>query len=257
MTASPDTLKAFILHLERATARQANVESLQKLLTQQALLAGAEIVPAIDAQQMTQAQNEAAYRRRIFLPFYPFALKPAEIACFLSHRRAWQTMLEQGCAAAFITEDDMQPRPNFAQALALAAAHIQACGLIRFPHRDREKGRLLAQQGQTKLIRPAVVGLGAVSYMLSRAAAEKLLAATRQFDRPLDVTLQMFWLTKIRPAALSPGGIAEISARLGGSTLTQKRDWRQKLSHEVRRPLYRAQICLLSYVKTWFSRLEP
>ncbi|KAA6405741.1 glycosyl transferase [Candidatus Tokpelaia sp.] len=243
-------LPAFILHLGRAAARQENVDSLQRLVAQQVLFTGAEVLPAIDAEQMPQAQSEAVYRRKIFLPFYPFALKPAEIACFLSHRLAWQTMLERGCAAALITEDDMQPRENFAEALALAAAHIQACGLIRFPHRDRESGRLIAQQGQTELISPAPVGLGAVSYMLSRKAAEKLLAETRHFDRPLDVFLQMFWVTKIHPAALRPGGIAEISAKIGGSTLTQKRTIGQKLRHELLRPLYRAQIALLSHLKT-------
>lgn len=250
MVAASGKLPAFILHLGRAAARQENVDNLQRLLAQQTLFAGAEVLPAVDAEQLTQAQIQAVYRRKIFLPFYPFVLKPAEIACFLSHRLAWQTILEQGREAALITEDDMQPRENFAEAAALASAHIQACGLIRFPHRDRERGRLLAQQEQTRLISPAPVGLGAVTYMLSRKAAEKLLAETRHFDRPLDVFLQMFWITKIHPAALRPGGIAEISARIGGSTLTQPRTIGQKLRHELLRPLYRAQIALLSHLKT-------
>lgn len=248
--ASPPSIKAFILHLGRARARQSHAEALALALPQLGCAGGAEILPAIDAQKLTEAEIKAVCRRKIFYPAYPFSLKPAEIACFLSHRAAWQALLDQGFNAAFITEDDMQPQAEFAQGMALAAAHIGACGLIRFPHRNRERGRILAQAGKVKLIRPSIIGLGAVAYLLSREAAAELLAFTRRFDRPLDVMLQMFWRSGVHSAALCPGGIAEISAQLGGSTLAEKRNLRQKLRHEILRPLYRGQINLLSRLKS-------
>jgi len=242
-------ISAAIIHLPRASARAAQAEKLRAQLAALPDIEGAAILPAIDAQELDPAQIAAVYRRKIFMPFYPFPLKAAEIACFLSHRAAWAALLASKAEAAFIAEDDMRPRTGFAEGFALAAENISQCGLIRFPHRDREKGKLIAASGNIKLIRPAVVSFGTVAYMLSRAAAEKLLQQTQHFDRPLDVFLQMFWISGVRPAALIPGGIAEISAKLGGSTLTQKRELAAKLQHELMRPLYRLQIRLLSWLK--------
>lgn len=245
-------IKAFILHLNRAEARAAHVKHLCGILRQQTMFCAAEIIPAQDALLLTEEQITACYRRKIFLPFYPFALKAAEIACFLSHRKAWQALLDQGCDAAFIAEDDMQPNTYFAEALILAYQNIQDCGFIRFPHKKREKGSVYKQSssGRIKLIRPNRIGLGAVAYMLSRQAAAALLKITERFDRPVDVLLQMFWLTKIRPFSAQPGGICENSAALGGSTLAQKQSLRQKAQRELLRPFYRGQISLLSCIKS-------
>jgi len=244
-------IDSYIIHLERAGQRAPQAAELRRLLSALPETAGgkAQILPATDVQSLTPAQIAAVYRRKILMPFYPFQLRPAEIACFLSHRRTWQALIDSGAEAAFIAEDDMRPRPNFAEGFALAAENISQCGLIRFPHRDREKGELIAASGGTKLIRPAIVSFGTVAYLLSRAAALKLLRQTQHFDRPLDVLLQMFWVTGVRPAALRPGGVAEISAELGGSVLTQKRGLAAKLQHELLRPLYRLQICFLSWAR--------
>lgn len=250
--ASAPPVAAYIIHLARAESRAAQAEALRRQLAAMPACLEAQILPARDAQNLTAAEIAAVYRRKIFAPFYPFQLKAAEIACFLSHRAAWQNLLDSGAPAGFISEDDMRPRANFSEAFALARAQIHNCGLIRFPHRDREKGSVIGQSGQTQLIRPRFIGLGAVAYMIDRRAAAKLLAATRHFDRPLDVFLQMFWVSGVRPGSLRPGGITEISAQLGGSTLTQQRSSpAEKLRRELRRPLYRAQIALLSLCRIW------
>jgi len=246
---APGSIRAYIIHLERAAGRRAHAEKLTQTLPQQAAIESAEILPAVDARDLPERAQDAVYKTKLIRPHYPFALKPAEIACFLSHRKAWAALLDGGADAAFITEDDMRPRASFTESILLARRHIRQCGLIRFPHRDREKGRILAASGETELIRPRMVGLGAVAYMLSRDAASWLLEETAQFDRPLDVFLQMFWLSGIHPAAIRPSSVAEVSNELGGSTLTQRRGFGAKLRHEILRPLYRAEIAVLSAFK--------
>jgi len=230
-------IKAFIIHLERAKEREAQVANLQA-----ALLMPSDIVPAIDAQGLNADEMTQCYRRSLHKPAYPFALSANEIACFLSHRQVWRLIVEQKCAGSLILEDDANIGADFAAAFALACRSLTADTFIRLPHRLREQGQLLAHEGGARLIKPDVVGLGQVAYLISREAAATLLEATEVFDRPVDVLLQMFWLTKVRPLSILPSGISEISAQIGGSTLHKKLKIIEKAQRELLRPLYRWRI---------------
>jgi len=234
-------IKAFIIHLERAHNRQPQVEKLMA-----ALPVTAEIVPAVDGKNLADADVARYYQPRLHQPFYPFTLSINEIACFLSHRKAWTTLIEQGCTAGFILEDDAAIGDDFAAAFVLARTFMTPRSLIRFPHRAREKGKTLTQHGNVRLMMPQPAGLGQVAYLLSRSVAEQLLKVTETFDRPIDVALQMFWLTKIRPLSILPSGISEISPQLGGSTLHKKHRGVEKWRREILRPLYRWQIARCS-----------
>jgi len=139
-------------------------------------------------------------------------------------------------------KDDIEITPIFHDALALAYdfAHHEHSGneryFIRFPPRYREKGKRLGYKNGISLLRPTPVGLGTQMYFLNKPAAERLLAAIYPFDRPIDVTLQMFWQTHVRPLCILPSGIGEISAKLGGSTIQNKKRGIEKWRHEILRP---------------------
>jgi len=234
-------IKSFIIHLDRAQAREAQVARLRADLP-----IASEIVAAIDAQSLNADKVAHIYHRTIHQPAYPFALSRNEIACFLSHRQVWAMIVEQNCAAGLILEDDAHLDADFANAFALACDFMTEQHFIRFPHKLREKGEVLAERHGVRLIMPSVVGLGQVAYLVSRKAAEQLLASTMVFDRPVDVLLQMFWLTKVRPLSILPSGIREISAQIGGSSLHGKRTMREKWRREILRPLYRWRLARLS-----------
>lgn len=206
-----------------------------------------EIIDAVDATQLSDGEIDAVYRRNLHAPRYPFALNRREIACFLSHRKAWRAIVDLGLKAGFVVEDDVALEETFAAAFAAACAHLQPGDFLRFPFRaDREKGgEVLARDG-VRIIRPNPVGLGMVAQLVSRDAALRLLDATTTFDRPVDTTAQMTWVTGLSPLSVLPGGVSEVSARLGGSTIQQKRSVADKLAREVLRPIYRMKIALRS-----------
>ncbi|UXM94782.1 glycosyltransferase family 25 protein [Bartonella sp. HY329] len=234
-------IKAFIIHLERAKDRQAQVEALSASLP-----FSCEITAAIDANILDQNVIDNHYKPKSQKPFYPFALSRTEIACFLSHRKAWQQIIDQGLVGAFIFEDDVTLTADFELSLATALPFMNEDTYIRFPFRERESGKILAQKQNHRLIEPCPVGLGQVAQYIGRNCAQKLLDATMQFDRPVDTTLQMFWLTNVRPLSVLPGGVSEISAALGGSTVQKKTRFWDKLRREILRPLYRKRIASLS-----------
>ncbi|AGB74003.1 glycosyltransferase family 25 protein [Rhizobium tropici] len=228
----------FLIHLLRVKQRQQHAERLLKLLP-----FSTSILPAIDGRLLSKRERRGFYQRQLHQPFYPFELSNAEIGCFLSHRKAWQAIVDQNIDIAFVIEDDIELDDSFYRSLALAFAHIGPDDFIRFPmRRGRESGRQIAKVGEIALIEPTCPGLGMGAQLVTRGAAIKLLKATEQVDRPVDVFLQMFWVTGVIPKSVTPAGIHEISGSLGGSTLRQRRPLLQKCMHEILRPLYRSRI---------------
>lgn len=239
---SQPVIRGFVVHLDRARDRMPQVERLMAKLP-----VPSEIVEAVDGSRLTAAEIDRVYRRRLYKPSYPFAMSFGEIACFLSHRKAWAAIVEQNIDAGLIFEDDVEIDDSFHAAFEAAKACFKPGAFIRFPFRmGKEHGTRILTQGQVNVIQPTRVGLGMVAQLVSRDAAVRLLQATVFFDRPVDTTVQMSWLTHITPLAVLPGGVHEISSQLGGSTIKGHRTLMERLSREVLRPLYRARIALRS-----------
>ncbi|NKJ08890.1 glycosyltransferase family 25 protein [Rhizobium sp. SG741] len=231
-------IKALTIHLARAEKRRAQVEVLSSVLP-----FPSAIVDAVDGRLISEQERCRFYRPYLYRPFYPFTLSDNEVACFLSHRTAWQTIVNDNLDAALILEDDAAVDEHFSASLTLALASLKQGDFIRFPVRDgREYGRLIARAESTSLIEPICPGLGMVAQLISRDAAIKLLKASERIDRPVDVFLQMAWMTAVVPKSVVPSGVQEISACLGGSTLKQDKTWLSKCRHEILRPIYRTKI---------------
>ena len=240
--AAPIRAEAFIIHLSRAEARKPQVERLTATLP-----LPVNIIDAVDGLALGDGEIEAVYRRQLHRPRYPFELRKAEIGCFLSHRKAWQAIVDGGLDAGLIVEDDVEPDEKlFAPALALALETIQPGDYIRFPYRSHtDGGAEVAKAGDIALVEPAHVGLGMQMQLVGRAAAAELLKVTERFDRPVDTTIQMRWLAKICILAVRPPSIRQIGHLLGGTIVQKKsKPLSEVLSREVKRAWYRLAIRL-------------
>lgn len=231
-------VKALTIHLARAVQRRDQVDVLSSVLPFPSM-----IIDAIDGKLISEQERRRFYEPYLFRPHYPFALSNSELACFFSHRAAWQTIVDDNLDAALVLEDDAAADEHFSASLALALADLKQGDFIRFPiKKGRERGRLIAKAESAFLIEPICPGLGMVAQLVSREAAIRLLKASERVDRPVDVLLQMAWVTAVVPKSVVPSGIREISSCLGGSTLTQDRAWLSKCRHEILRPIYRTKI---------------
>ncbi len=240
---------AFIIHLARAEGRRSHVDHLQRTLPMPVA-----VIDAVDGARLTDAEKSAVYHPRLHRPRYPFKLSSSEIACFLSHRKAWQALLDSDLDAALVLEDDVEIDPvTFEVGLALASNAMGWCALVRFPNRPHgDRGPALTFAGDSTLVSPRRVGLGMVTLMLDRGAARSLLVQTDRFDRPVDTFLQLRWQHGVRIGAVRPSGIEEVSAGLGGSTV-QRRQGGFKFGKNLLRTFYRGSVAILS----WHHRGEP
>jgi glycosyl transferase family 25 len=111
-------------------------------------------------------------------------------ACLLSHRAAWTLFLGSGEAHAVFLEDDVRLSPS-AGALLVSDTWIPAgVAVVKLEHYGPAGQRVLLSELRAvgedfRLGRMLSRHTGAAAYILSRAAAETLLAETC-FDLPVD-----------------------------------------------------------------------
>lgn len=238
-------IEAVIIHLARAEARRAQVERIVEACPVPAI-----VLDAVDGRALSAGEIDAVYSRQsLHAPHYPFEMTVGEVGCFLSHRKAWQAIVDSGQDAGLILEDDVEIEPElFASALALARQHVGEHGVIQFQVRDiKTPGPVLASQGAISLARPVVIPLRASCTLYSRQAASRLLAQTERFDRPVDGHLQLHWVTGLRPLIVIPSGVRDKGATIGGTTIQARNvPLLKRLRRELLRPVYRSRISALS-----------
>ena len=170
------------------------------------------------------------------------------IACFLSHRKAWQHIVDQNYKSGLIFEDDAQiDHRQFSQALKTANSQLRDNLIIQFklktPSATERKLGLY-----NHIYAPIVAPLGLVGYLISQQAAKQLLLLTKKIDRPVDDFLRLTKLTRIYSGEIYPSGIKTIDAELGGSTIGNQNMKKQdlsflaKLSREIKRVIYQARL---------------
>ena len=231
--------KAFILHLERASSRAANVQSLSASLPIES-----EVVAAIDGARLTQQELDQAYAPRRFQPRYPFPLTRTEVGVFLSHRLAWRRIVGEALDFAFIFEDDAEIDASaFAALTEFVTLERPAWDYVLLPATPIRSGTPVASRGGLTLLRPDAPPLRAIAQIVSRAAAERLLDRTLPFDRPIDTFMQMTWVTGQPVLVASPSPVRDVSSATGGSTVQRSSmSLAERLRHEAMRPIYRAQV---------------
>lgn len=237
--------KAFVISLPRADHRIPQVKRIVQSLTWPT-----EILQAVDGAALSTEEVEAVYHPRRYRPVYPFSLRRGEIGCFLSHRKAWLRILRDGLDAAVILEDDVElEQPQFDGTLEFARSNAEQGDYIQF--QVRETGphpvcidRICKDGHRRQLVQPAVVPLRTTAQLVTRAAAYRLLDATRTIDRPVDTFLQMVWETGVRMRIVEPSFVSEVSEQLGTNTIGHSShglSW-HRLRRELLRPWYRERI---------------
>jgi len=233
-------VKAYVIHLQRARCRQTLVRALLRAIPTHTV-----VLPAVDGKTLSEEYVRDVYQSALHCPPYPFDLLSAEVGCFLSHRRAWQSILEDDCDAGLIVEDDVAVSSTmFKETVRAAMASVRPDEFIRFPIKPRQEcGAVTRAVGGLTLIEPHLPGLGMQLQLVGREAARQLLDASARFDRPVDSFVQMQWLHGVRVLSARPVVVRDATEMHDGSTVqTHRKDIIDRLSREVYRPIFRLSI---------------
>ena len=236
--------KCFIIHLKRAVKRKKTVQSIKLNMKCET-----KIIDAIDGNTLTDKYISKVLNYSSHLhPKYPFNLNNGEIGCFLSHREAWKTIVDEKLMAGFIIEDDCElDIKKFNKSFEIALKFVKKLGYIQFQTREIPNNfmKIINIDG-VKILQPKIVPLRTSAQLISYDAALLLLKKSTEIDRPVDGFLQVFWSTGQNISCINPSGIRDITQISGGSTLSVKQSRRSSISRSLIRFLYRLKIRVYS-----------
>jgi GR25 family glycosyltransferase involved in LPS biosynthesis len=183
------------------------------------------------------------YSRLQNLLFYKYSVSAPEMACYLSHRAIWREIADGQAEAALVFEDDafIKDDTAFYQALDDIRRNLGHFDVVKF-HDFRPKAAAVTKTvGQTTLASYRWLPTSAACYLISKAAARKLLARERLF-RPIDVDWTYAWELGVKiwsvhpnPVVTDDEGISSISdARSTAGRSPWRRVWNEILTVQKR-----------------------
>jgi glycosyl transferase family 25 len=180
-------------------------------------------------------------------------LRPNEIACALSHKKALEVFMASGAEAAVILEDDAVLYAGFKEFVDRVVALPIAWDAVSLENRKQKPlwPALATFDNGLGLHATGWVSFGSAGWLYSRAGAAKVLNSLARFHNAFDTHLGYFWshgfevLSAFPPVIGSEEGpstidegIAQREVREKNLTALQWVRWRAKrIEHELRKRL--------------------
>ncbi|WP_110458392.1 glycosyltransferase family 25 protein [Shewanella algidipiscicola] len=195
--------KVFVINLARSPERMARIS--QQLADANVPF---ERIEGVDGNLLSDAEIEQVSPAALVRKHYYRALNKGEVGCSLSHKKAWQQIVDDQLDFAFILEDDIDLESNFADVVELMAG---------LPHANWDFIKLYPlRKGSPKNIRQSVAyrqhqfisyhkfPLSAVAQVISHQGATRLLQHMPYVVQPVDGHLKSWWSLGIYPFGLIP-----------------------------------------------------
>lgn len=163
------------------------------------------------------------YSRLKNLIFSKQNLSPAEISCYLGHRKIWKEFLETDQKSCLIVEDDLKINHEESFKKAIGAANDSRSWDILKLHDYKTKKILNKEHWHTlTIVDYKYPSSCTTAYLINRYAAEKLLQRKKIY-RAVDEDFSNCWEFNIKVRSIIPNPIGENSQSFGGSIIEKTR----------------------------------
>lgn len=199
-------------------------------------------VAAVDGSRLSKAERDAAYSPALNARTYYKELSPGEIGAYLSHIEAWSTIVDDGLEHAVILEDDAVVDTSFPE-LGQLLARLRDWDYLKLtgPRGNKRIRDAVPLGARHRLVRYDKVPTGAYAQVVSRRGAQRLLASSRPFGRPVDVDLQHPWEKDIHVLGIEPAMVGHdpafpsaITSRAGGTGRQRRSSFLRRLRFRLR-----------------------
>jgi glycosyl transferase family 25 len=231
--------KVLVINLERSPERLAAIRS-----QLDAIGVPFERINAFDGKTLSDEFIEKVSPADVVTKTYHRALSKAEVACSLSHKKAWQQIIDDGLDFGVVLEDDVELLDNFKDVLTLLAElpHTE-WDFIKLYALRRGGGKNIAKRfdfrGHT-FVTYHRYPLGFVGQAVSRQGAESLVRNLPYVTEPVDGQLKSWWEAGVYPFGLVPycittdlDGVSDINPGGGLEEMEQNRV--VKIKNKIRR----------------------
>ena len=169
-----------------------------------------ERIEGVNGWKMSQAEIEAAYDPALNKRRYKLPLVPAEIGCYLSHRKACGRIAEGDSAGGFIFEDDLKAAADLAPILeALSTDPLDDWDMVKLFAFDQNLKVLGSRflMDQIRIVQPYKIPTCLIGYALTQEGAQKLMSRSVKIFRPVDEDQKFFWETGLKISCVLPSPI--------------------------------------------------
>lgn len=212
-----DTPPVFVINLDKSPERMSRIaKRLDELFIPFERISGvygAELSQEEIAQYYCPKLNKKNYRRPLGL---------GEIGCYISHIKAWQTIVDRKLPCGLILEDDIVIEEGLADLTKEFGRLSDTFDIVKFFNKKKNP-KIVDSVDFTrkyKLCRFKKIPIGNYAQLISLAGAKKLLKTYEKFGRPVDEDLQHWWesdtnVIGVMPSVVRPneGAQSDIDAQ--------------------------------------------
>jgi len=250
-----ENFELYVINLDRSKDRWAKING---HLTGYGLLA--QRISAVDAKALPFEALQKYYNSEMNRTDFFIGLKPVEIGCFLSHRKALKAFLNDSKKPfAIILEDDVEfvVHPQAFCEQWLEVLNVDSPVMLKLfkrrPISGKKEWPCVTTPDQNsyldKVVHAKLVPLGTQGQIVNRAAAANLLVAFEKFSMPVDVAYQHWWHHGVKVLVATPNQLNEISQIVGGSNIAGSLDltFGSKVKRELGRSWFRLKLKVASF----------
>lgn len=206
-----DTPPVFVINLDKSPERMVRIaKRLNELFIPFERISGvygAELSQEEIAQYYCPKLNKKNYRRPLGL---------GEIGCYISHIKAWQTIVDRKLPCGLILEDDIVIEEGLADLAKELGRLPDTFDIVKFFNKKKNPKIVDSVDfaGKYKLCRFKKIPIGNYAQLISLSGAKKLLKTYEKFGRPVDEDIQHWWesdtnVIGVMPSVVRPNESAQ------------------------------------------------
>lgn len=223
-------VQLIVISLKRSLERRASVDEQLK---------GSDIewnyIDAIDSTDVKSITALRNYDRSKRLLFTGYDMSLGEIACFVSHRMAWERCVQTG-RTSLILEDDFLLNCKLEDIFQIVRELYDNFDILKLQGTFERKYIIICSFDGLKFVKHFDDPRGAVAYIIKPHGASVLLNNSEHFYMPVDDYVASVWKHKLSVRALIPYPVSTVSV---DTTIQDRSKPSLKLYRKIIRTIYR------------------
>jgi glycosyl transferase family 25 len=199
----------FVINLDKSPKRMAKIS---QRLDQLGIIF--ERISGVYGADLTAEEISKYYCPKLNKKNYRRPLRLGEIGCYMSHLKAWRTIVDRKISCALILEDDIVIDESLTRLIQYLGKSSNSFDIVKF-YSKKKKPKLLDSVpfgSSHQLCRFKKIPIGNQGQLVTLSGAKKLLNTFEKFGRPVDEDIQHWWEADINVLGILPSVVRPIES---------------------------------------------